>query len=87
MESLLTPKNIELLMAFAEKGGLALALVIILFWLSIEIRRNSAKDKLIAEKDKENALFQTKMLEVIGEVKTAVSNGNLLLEMLTRGRK
>lgn len=83
----ITPKVVELVLTFAEKGGLAFGLLILLIWLVVELRRGKDKDKIIAAKDRENAVFQAKMLELIGEMKTAASNANLLLEMLTRGRR
>lgn len=87
MDGILTPAVILKIVEYGKDGGLALALIICMIWLAIEIRRHTAKDKIIAEKDKINLELQQKMLELYGETKIAVSNGNLLLEMLTRGRR
>lgn len=83
----LTPKLVETLMGAAHEGGLALTLVLVIIAYIFEVRRGMYKDKIIAAKEVANIEFQHKMLELVGEMKTAISNGNLLLEMLTRGRK
>lgn len=73
-------------MGYAEKGGVAFAFITLLVLHVIELRRCAQKDMIIAEKDKQNIEFQDKMLTLTGEVKTALSNNILLLELLTRGR-
>lgn len=83
----LTPKLLEMFVGYAREGGLAFTLFIVLCFLGIEIKRSRDKDKIIAEERKVNREFQEKMQEITGEMKTAVSNGNLLLEMLVRGRQ
>lgn len=83
----LTPKMVEILLNAAREGGLALTLILVLIGYVFELRRSAAKDKIIAEERKLNNDLQTKTLTLMGEMKTAVSNGNLLLEMLTRGRR
>lgn len=83
----LTPKLVESIYEVAEKGGLALTLTLVLIGYVFEVRRSIAKDKIIAAQDKASREFQEKILTAIGEMKTSVSNGNLLLDMLTRGRK
>jgi len=83
----ITPKLVEVVAGLIREGGLALTLTLVLIAYVFEIRRGMHKDKIIADKEKANTEFQMKMLEVVGEMKTTVSNGNLLLEMLTRGRK
>jgi hypothetical protein len=83
----LTPKMVEVLMGAAREGGLAFTLLLVIIAYILEVRRGMYKDKIIAAKEKANTEFQVKMLELVGEMKTVISNGNLLLEMLTRGRK
>ena len=83
----LTPKLLEMLLGAAREGGLAFTLVLVIIAYILEVRRGVYKDKIIAAKEKANTEFQLKMLELVGEMKTVISNGNLLLEMLTRGRK
>lgn len=83
----LTPKMVETLLGAAREGGLALTLILVLIGYVLENRRCAAKDKIIAKERELNNDLQTKTLTLMGEMKTAVSNGNLLLEMLTRGRK
>lgn len=87
MNEILTPAVILKLVDLAKDGGLILTLIIVLIVYFLEVRRNNQKDKIIAAKDEQNADMQLKMLEALGEVKTAVSNSLLLLEMITRGRK
>ena len=87
MDGLLTPAVILKIVEYGKEGGLALAVIILLIVYVLEVRRNAAKDVLIASKDKINHDLQQKMLELYGETKVAVSNCNLLLEMLTRGRR
>lgn len=73
----------ELLKAFllsAKEGGLVVALLIAIVGYVWEVRRGIVRDRA-------NEAYRTKMIDAISEMKTAVSNGNLLLEMLTRGRK
>jgi hypothetical protein len=84
---LLNPKLLEFMMGFAEKGGLLFVCAVLLVFLSIEMKRSAAKDKIIAAKDKQNLEFQANMLVIVGELKTTMSNNVLLLELLTRGRK
>ena len=83
----LTPKLVDAFMGVAREGGLALTLLLVILAYIHSERKSAAKDKIIAAKDQENSEFQQKMLETIGEMKTVVSNGNLLLDLLTRGRK
>ena len=87
MEGLLTPTLALKVIEFGKEGGLALALLLTLLGYFLEVRRNAAKDKVIEAKDKINYDLQEKMLQLYGETKVAVSNCNLLLEMLTRGRR
>lgn len=83
----LTPKLVDTFISVAREGGLAFTLFLVITAYIFEIRRGMYKDKIIAEKEKANTEFQIKMLEIVGEMKVVISNGNLLLEMLTRGRK
>lgn len=87
MDGILTPAVVLKIIEYGKEGGLALALLIVLIGYVLEVRRNAAKDKVIEGKDKINHDLQQKMLESIGETKVAISNCNLLLEMLTRGRR
>lgn len=82
-----TPKLAEWFLEHAKDWGLALPLLIMITVYVWEVRRGIAKDKAIAKKESENRAIQMKMLEAIGTVNTAVSNGNLLLDLLVRGRK
>lgn len=83
----LTPKIAEWFLANAKDWGLALPLLLMIAVYVWEVRRGIAKDKAIAKKETENRALQVKMLEAIGQVNTTVSNGNLLLDLLVRGRK
>lgn len=56
---------------------LATALALTAWWLERTERK---------EQTKINLDLQGKMLEALGEVKDAVAQGNLLLQILTRGR-
>lgn len=84
---LLNPKLLSFVMSFAEKGGLLFVIAVLLVFLGLEMKRSASKDKIIAAKEAHNLEFQGQMLVTIGELKTALSNNLLLLELLTRGRK
>lgn len=87
MDGVLTPALVLKVMEYAKDGGLALALLLTILGYVIEVKRNTAKDKVIADKDKTINDQSLKMMDLISETKVAVSNSNLLLEMLTRGRR
>lgn len=62
----------------AKRPELAYAAVMTIMWW---LERTERKDQT-----KVNLDLQAKMLEALGEVKDAVAQGNLLLQILTRGR-
>lgn len=76
----ITPAILTTIFGYVKEGGLAFALCLITTLYVYELKRSAAKDK-------QNAELQGKIFDALTEMKVAVSNGNLLIEMLTRGRR